>query len=525
MKTDAELKSENAFASGEIDGPSQVSEPSIAKPPESEAVSRAAAETGASAEGSLATGARDEGQAKPAIAQQIEPSVEAEKMPSAGEAERAKQAGAASAAVASPGAAPVNPLGDALAALDRKDYATAKRLFEALGRKDAAESIESALAALGRKDYATAQGLFEALAPCKPAAGEPTASDSPAKAQRKPGIPPVAVVPFAKPADRWPAPQAEMAKKRRLKPLLLGTGLALFAVFGASASYYGPRLNWTFGATKSQAAAGLGSAFALVKANLETITGSKAREEQRAAIRDLSAALTQVTIRLDHVEQDYEERFDKLGERIDQNSSARLADIAARIDELEKKAASPAAPASMSSAPVSGYANVEARLDRLEKKAAFVAVAPASDNGDVEARLDRLEKRAALAAAAPAPGYADVVARLDRLEKRAAVAAAGSAKPLPPDGPKQSMLTARAEPSAADPIAKPVNPGPLLRNYSIEAVQGGMAVVDGRFGLQQVGPGDFIPGAGRVLRIERRGGAWFVVTSRGVIGSGQAPDY
>ena len=35
--------------------------------------------------------------------------------------------------------------------------------FEALGRKDAAAAIENALAALDRKDYATAQGLFEAL--------------------------------------------------------------------------------------------------------------------------------------------------------------------------------------------------------------------------------------------------------------------------------------------------------------------------------------------------------------------------
>ena len=63
-----------------------------------------------------------------------------------------------------------SPLGDALAALDRRDYATAKRLFEALGRKDAAVAIENALAALDRKDYATAQGLFEALKPSMPAA-------------------------------------------------------------------------------------------------------------------------------------------------------------------------------------------------------------------------------------------------------------------------------------------------------------------------------------------------------------------
>ena len=50
-----------------------------------------------------------------------------------------------------------------------------------------------------------------------------------------------------------------------------------------------------------------------------------------------------------------------------------------------------------------------------------------------------------------------------------------------------------------------------------------MAVVDSRYGAQQVGPGVFIPGAGRVLRIERRNGDWFVVTSRGVIAGGQGP--
>jgi hypothetical protein len=284
--------------------------------------------------------------------------------------------------------------------------------------------------------------------------------------------------------------------------------LALFAVCAASA-LYGQRLNWNFGVTKTQATAGLASAGDLVKANWVAITGSKAREEQRAAIRDLTTALTQVTIRLDHIEQEYGERFD--------NSFSRFADIAGRLDALEKKAAAPAAPASEST-------DAAARLDRLEKRAALAA-APASDYADVAARLDRLEKRVAVAAAGPAPGYADVVARLDRLEKKAGVAAVSSAKSLPPAGPKQSMLTARAEASASDEIGKPNNPGPLLRSYSIEAVQGGMALVDGRYGLQQVAPGDFIPGAGRVLRIERRGGDWVVVTSRGVIGSGPGRDY
>ena len=59
--------------------------------------------------------------------------------------------------------AAVDPLKEASAALDDKDYATAQRLFEAVGRKDVAEAIKDALVALDRKDFAKAQRLFEAL--------------------------------------------------------------------------------------------------------------------------------------------------------------------------------------------------------------------------------------------------------------------------------------------------------------------------------------------------------------------------
>ena len=95
----------------------------------------------------------------------------------------------ASVAVASFDAAAVDPLREASAALDDKDYATAQRLFAAIGRKDVAEAIKDALAALDRKDYAKAQGLFEALgqkgaaaaqvkgsAPASPAPPKPAAS-------------------------------------------------------------------------------------------------------------------------------------------------------------------------------------------------------------------------------------------------------------------------------------------------------------------------------------------------------------
>ena len=475
----------------------------------SEAAISAPAVDAASGDGSPAIGSRDEGQAKAVIAQPAEPSVEAEKNSPAGKTGRDHEVGDLSVAVSSLKGSVVDPLREASAALDDRDYATAQRLFAAIGRKDVAEAIKDALAALDRKDYATAQGLFEAFgqkgaavaqakgsAPASPAslksaawAGGSMASDSRNEARQKPVTSPLEVIPLADAAYRRPLPQAEKAKSRRLKPLLLGTGLVILAIFGVSA-IYGSSLNWTFPTTKSQAIAALSSAADVLKADLEAIKGQSAPEEERSATPDLSAALTQLTVRLDQIEQEYGARLDKLGERVDQDSSSRFADIAARLDKLEKIAALPAT--------------------------------PVSESADVVARVDKLEKRVAVAAA-PASDIAGLATRLNKLEKRAAVAGASPANPLPPGAPKQSSLMARAEPSAPNETARPDNPGPLLRDYRVEDARDGIAVVDSRSGPQEVAPGDFIPGAGRVLRIEKRGGDWFVLTSRGVVASGPAP--
>ena len=299
------MNSENPSAPGETGGRSQVCESSVARPLGSEAATPAAAADAASGEGSLATGARDEGQAKAVIAQVAEPSVEAEKNSPAGKTGRDHEVGDSSVAVASFDGAAVDPLREASAALDDRDYATAQRLFAAIGRKDVAEAIKEALAALDRKDYATAQGLFEALgqkgaaaaqvkgsapaspAPLKPAAwaGGSMASDSRNKApDRNPVTSPVEAIPLADAAYRRPLPHAEKAEPRRLKPLLLGTGLVLFAILGVSAIYGSP-LNWTFPTTKSQAIAGLSSAADVLKMDLEAITGQSAREEERSAAK------------------------------------------------------------------------------------------------------------------------------------------------------------------------------------------------------------------------------------------------
>ena len=299
------MNSENPSAPGETGGRSQVCEASVARPLRSEAATPATAAVAASGEGSLATGARDEGQPKAVIAQVAEPSVEAEKTPPGGKTGRDHEVGDSSVAVALFDGAAVDPLREALAALDDRDYATAQRLFAAIGRKDVAEAIKDALAALDRKDYATAQALFEALgengvaaaqvkgsapagpAPPKPAAwaGGAMGSDSRNKAlDRNPVTSPVEAIPHADSAYRRPLPQVEKAEPRRLKPLFLRTGLVLFAILGVSAIYGSP-LNWTFPTTKSQAIAGLSSAADVVKADLEAITGQSAREDEWSAAK------------------------------------------------------------------------------------------------------------------------------------------------------------------------------------------------------------------------------------------------
>jgi hypothetical protein len=119
------LNSQNSPAPGETGGQSPVCVSSVAR---SVVPTLAAAADAASGEGSLATGARDEGQAKAVITQLVEPSVDAEKNSPAGKTGRAREIGG-SVAVAPFDAAAVDPLREASAALDDKDYATAQRLF------------------------------------------------------------------------------------------------------------------------------------------------------------------------------------------------------------------------------------------------------------------------------------------------------------------------------------------------------------------------------------------------------------
>ncbi|MBV8662442.1 MAG: hypothetical protein JO107_05020 [Hyphomicrobiales bacterium] len=150
---------------------------------------------------------------------------------------------------------------------------------------------------------------------------------------------------------------------------------------------------------------------------------------------------------------------------------------------------------------------------------------------DQSARLDKLADRIDHDASAR---MADLAARIDKLEKRpVAVVAAAAPPPAPTPAPKPAAVQSPTPAPAAKPetLVSNETTGSIdkshqtLRNYWLLDVQGNYALVGGRDGPQQVTAGDFLPGAGRVLRIERHGRDWVLVTSGGQIASNDPPRF
>jgi hypothetical protein len=69
---------------------------------------------------------------------------------------------------------------------------------------------------------------------------------------------------------------------------------------------------------------------------------------------------------------------------------------------------------------------------------------------------------------------------------------------------------------AVDP--KTATKNPVVEGWSLRKVYGSdSALVEGRYGVVEVEPGDLVPGLGRIQEIRRQDGHWVVVTSRGLI--------
>jgi len=217
-----------------------------------------------------------------------------------------------------------------------------------------------------------------------------------------------------------------------------------------------------------------------------------------AGARNVSDGVTQLNARVDRLEKEQGGKFDKLGDRIDRDAANRLADIAGRLDKLEAKA-NTASARDLSGA----VAQLGERLDHIEK--------------DQSARLDKLGERLDHDASVRNFG---ATARLDKPEAKIAakpIVAAVAPSPAKPT-PVASSAATKYAPSVSDDVTGSIGkPRPQLRGYYLSEVHNGYAMIDSPVGEIAVAPGDMLPGGGRVLRIERRGRTWAVVTTQGQI--------
>jgi hypothetical protein len=123
-------------------------------------------------------------------------------------------------------------------------------------------------------------------------------------------------------------------------------------------------------------------------------------------------------------------------------------------------------------------------------------------------RLDRVER----AQAEPAAKLAHIAEAIDRLEKKSVTAQAAAATTTAPE----TTGTITTNPPAPQAEAKP--PETILREWIVQDVRGGHALVENRFGaLFDVTAGSVLPGLGKIEAIKRQDNQWIVVTARGLI--------
>ena len=116
---------------------------------------------------------------------------------------------------------------------------------------------------------------------------------------------------------------------------------------------------------------------------------------------------------------------------------------------------------------------------------------------------------------------AGLSSRIDKLEQK-----------IVPPAPPQQAAQAKQPPIrpkfasvSMDGTSSIERPRPLLRGYVVLDARDDVALIGGRYGEREVRQGDFLPGAGRVERIELGGAGWVVTTSAGVIASADYPRY
>ncbi len=142
-----------------------------------------------------------------------------------------------------------------------------------------------------------------------------------------------------------------------------------------------------------------------------------------------------------------------------------------------------------------------------EARAAQTQAANAAASAQNVARVEKLEKELATK-------LDQQVARVERLERLAADPVVTSSIAKQQKGQPTSAAGAPAPVTQAlrtpDPSMKP-------NTFVLRSVRNGVAMVQTRRGMMEVGPGDTIPGVGRVRSIEKMEGRWVLVMQDGYI--------
>ena len=269
-----------------------------------------------------------------------------------------------------------------------------------------------------------------------------------------------AIIPPTLEAERTDEPRAARPDWFSRSSIALAAAIA-FAAFGAGAGALvinDHRRDAALLAEHAHETESLARTVDVLAARLSAIDSAKAHDElielrrsvgeirsSSASSQELSAALAQLSQRVERLDREESARVDKLGERFGHEAGAQVAELSARIENLEKKV---------------------------------------------------------VAAAAPPP----------------------PPPPSPPLQPKQPALPAKFGANVSMETTGSIErPRPLLRRYVVLGVRDDVALIEGRDGQYAVRPGDVLPGAGRIERIEREGGAWVVLTDQGLIGAAEPP--
>jgi hypothetical protein len=216
---------------------------------------------------------------------------------------------------------------------------------------------------------------------------------------------------------------------------------------------------------------------------LEDRQQARALSERTAETESLAHTIKSLKVRLDAIDTAM--------------SNAGLSDLRQSVGEIKSTA--------VSTREMSGaLTQLSQRVDKLDHEAA--------------AKVDKLTERVDHEASAVTVG---LTTRIDKLEQKIAAppsAPVQVAQPKPASHPKFDNVSMEKTGSIE-------RPKPVLRGYVVLDARDDVALLGGRYGEREVRQGDFLPGAGRVERIELGGGGWVVTTSAGLIASADGPRY